>query len=469
MQPQERKYSTAEVAKLAGVHRDTLLRWLRQGQIPEPHRDRRGWRLFTQRETEQIVRYSTPESAYGLPHRQIQSAGVATGTARLASLDWDFVDAKTDYLTHNLHPYPAKFIPQIPNALIQELSSVGDTVADVFVGSGTTLVEALTLKRHAIGLDANPLACLISSAKTARFAEGDSEKLMALVTRAQEYAGIASLPSPNLFGTLPFTSDARRPGDKAIDFWFEPFVVDELAEILSWCRNLNGASVRNVALTAFSSIIVAVSRQDSDTRYVRRNKNTQPGDVFTRFAQSLERAVHSVNEFTELVEPRFRTAIFEKNILDGPDIGQVDLVVSSPPYPNAYSYHLYHMTRMVWLGMEQPSFKKIEIGSHRKYSSRGRNGASVQTFTEEMETIFRWLRRHLKPNKYACFVVGDSTINGNTIDNAELLSGAASRAGFVEVERISRNLQATKKYFNPKIGKIKSERILVLQNTVVEL
>src|SRR2546426_2577709 len=87
-------------------------------------------------------------------------------TETLHCIDWNFVGANTAYLTHNLHPYPAKFIPQIPNALIQELSSVGETIADIFCGSGTTLLEALQLKRNAIGIDANPLAVLISRAKT---------------------------------------------------------------------------------------------------------------------------------------------------------------------------------------------------------------------------------------------------------------------------------------------------------------
>src|SRR5207248_5668314 len=103
---------------------------------------------------------------------------------RLQQIDWDFRDAKTSYLTHSLHPYPAKFIPQIPNALIQEFSSVGDNVGDIFCGSGTTLVEGLLLKRNVVGIDANPLACLISAAKTTHFEEGDKELLAALAARA---------------------------------------------------------------------------------------------------------------------------------------------------------------------------------------------------------------------------------------------------------------------------------------------
>src|SRR5437016_5803893 len=87
---------------------------------------------------------------------------------KLSDMDWDFRDASTNYLSHGLHPYPAKFIPQIPQTLIREFSSVGDTVGDIFCGSGTTLVEGLLLKRHVIGIDANPLACLISAAKTSQ-------------------------------------------------------------------------------------------------------------------------------------------------------------------------------------------------------------------------------------------------------------------------------------------------------------
>ena len=51
---------------------------------------------------------------------------------RLRSIPWDFASANTEYLTHGIHPYPAKFIPQIPRALIEELSSPGIRFATFF-------------------------------------------------------------------------------------------------------------------------------------------------------------------------------------------------------------------------------------------------------------------------------------------------------------------------------------------------
>jgi site-specific DNA-methyltransferase (cytosine-N4-specific) len=114
--------------------------------------------------------------------------------------------------------------------------------------------------------------------------------------------------------------------------------------------------------------------------------------------------------------------------------------------------------------MDQPKFKREEIGSHRKYSSKGKNAATAETFRAEFAKILAWLSKHLKPSGYACFIVGDSTLRGQRINNAELISDAGRMAGFKEVSRLSRNMQSTKKAFNPAIGKIKTEDILILEN-----
>ena len=56
-------YTTGVLAKRAGVHRDTLLRWLRMNLIPEPKRDRRGWRKFTLEEANAILLFADGEDA----------------------------------------------------------------------------------------------------------------------------------------------------------------------------------------------------------------------------------------------------------------------------------------------------------------------------------------------------------------------------------------------------------------------
>lgn len=460
-QTAEKNIPTAEVARRAGVHKDTLLRWLRSGLVPEPRRDRRGWRIFSAAEAIAIERLAKSYTDGALA----SAVTAAPQLEKLSSIDWDFAAAKTNYLTHGIHPYPAKFIPQIPNALIQELSSVGDTVGDIFSGSGTTLIEALSLKRHAVGIDANPLACLIARSKTGFLGDAGAEELRSLAQRTKEIGdSIASTGSEDLFPSVKFVSTNWRPDLDRIGFWFESHVIEELAEILAWCRAISNETARDLALTAFSSIVVTVSKQDSDTRYVRRDKNIPQGETMRRFAKSLDQATRAALEFSDVVEPRFKCDVIEADLLSRPEIPKLDLMVCSPPYPNAYSYHLYHMTRMLWLGMDQPGFKQAEIGSHRKYSSNGKNAASAETFRNEFSIILRWLASKLKRGGYACFVVGDSTLKGVRLDNANLISKAGEHAGFIEAMRFERTMQATKKAFNPAIGKIKTERILVLQN-----
>jgi DNA modification methylase len=462
------RLSTVEVARLAGVHKDTLLRWLRIGRVSEPGRDRHGWRYFTASQANAVVSFARASNELESEHSPtvVATEDRAPYLGNLSAINWDFAGAKTSYLTHGLHPYPAKFIPQIPNALIQELSGVGDVVGDIFCGSGTTLVEAITLKRHAVGVDANPLACMISRAKTGVLSESDVLDLVALAGRARDLSdSLSKAIDSNLFPRVAFVSTQWRPEPGKVDFWFDPHIIEELAEALSWCRNLARDAARTLALTAFSAIVVAVSKQDSDTRYVRRQKDIASGETFRRFAKTVEQVTRAAIEYTELVESRFACKVIEGSLLETLDMPELDLMVCSPPYPNAYSYHLYHMTRMIWLGMDQPLFKKQEIGSHRKYSSKGKNGATVDTFKAEFSSILGWLSGRLKHNKYACFVVGDSTLKGQRINNADLIREAGAAVGFKEALRIDRTMQSSKKSFNPAIGKIKTENVLILQNT----
>ena len=458
---QHETLTTIEVAKLAGIHRDTLLRWLREKSVPEPQHNHRGQPVFSHTEAFAVSRFAET----GSWDQPTIKTGPDHDLAKLHGIDWNFEGAKTQYLTHGMHPYPAKFIPQIPNALIQELSSVGDTVADIFCGSGTTLLEALQLKRNAVGIDANPLACMISKAKTTSLTDNDIEQVNTHLEICQRLHSTVEPDTVDLFFSgKVFQSEGWRPEKKIIDFWFYPEVVEELAEILAQIRLISEKNARVLCLSAFSAVIVTVSKQDSDMRYVRREKKYSPGNTFSRYISQLSTTLNAVLELNDIIEKRFECNVIHSNILEAPDTGNFDLVVSSPPYPNAYSYHLYHRLRLLWLGFDDLKFKKAEIGSHRKYSAKGKNKATRETFANEFHRIFDWLKPRLAPGRHACLVVGDSTQDGKTIDNAQLISDVARQFDFIDVDRIERQIAPTRKSLNPKIGKFKTEKILIFKN-----
>lgn len=51
--------------------------------------------------------------------------------------------------------YHGNFVPQIPNQLIRRYTSAGDTILELFSGSGTTLFECENLQRDYLGFDIN--------------------------------------------------------------------------------------------------------------------------------------------------------------------------------------------------------------------------------------------------------------------------------------------------------------------------
>jgi len=91
---------------------------------------------------------------------------ITTIKSTVKGINWNFSEVSTNYLTHDIHPYPAKFIPQVPSLLMQLLSKKGDLIWDPFAGSGTTALEAIRMDRRSINTDINPVSEIIGRVKT---------------------------------------------------------------------------------------------------------------------------------------------------------------------------------------------------------------------------------------------------------------------------------------------------------------
>jgi site-specific DNA-methyltransferase (cytosine-N4-specific) len=116
-------------------------------------------------------------------------------TEKLKAIAWDFADAKTGEGPHGIHPYPAKFIPQIPRALLKLFHPGDDSpVLDPFCGSGTTLVEAMFAGMPSIGIDVHPLATLIAKVKTTPINASVVEAGRGVCRRARERVALSITP-----------------------------------------------------------------------------------------------------------------------------------------------------------------------------------------------------------------------------------------------------------------------------------
>jgi excisionase family DNA binding protein len=62
---------TAEACAAAGISKNTFLRWVKDGVLPDvPNRDRRGWRLFTPLDVERLTKEANKTSRIPLKERR---------------------------------------------------------------------------------------------------------------------------------------------------------------------------------------------------------------------------------------------------------------------------------------------------------------------------------------------------------------------------------------------------------------
>ena len=256
----------------------------------------------------------------------------------------------------------------------------------------------------------------------------------------------------------------EKPDILNLDLWFKDFVINELVIIKDEILKLDNDHLKDFCFMALSAIIVNVSNQDSDTRYVRVAKNIKPKDTFDRFAKQLIKMRKIMNNnYENLMNSKTIVKVADTRIDEIFDENSADLAVTSPPYPNAYDYHLYHKYRMFWLDMDPRYLRKREIGAHADYSKK--NALTEVDFENDMEKCFNTVSKILNKGKYFILVMGNSILKGRNIENNELLKDLSKKTPFVFIAEFSRNLNLRRKSFNPVIGNIKTEKILLFQNS----
>jgi len=362
----------------------------------------------------------------------------------LAEVDWSFRNRGKTPAIETIHPYPAKFIGDIPRALIDALPvPKGTGVLDPFSGSGTTLAEAQLAGLPSVGIDLNPIACLISRVKTSSLADGFMEVVDDVIGRASNITSLTKPDIPN------------------VDHWFKSEIQLAVGALATTIADEIYSPWQDQLRLTLSGILVRVSNQDSDTRYAAIDKNISYNDVFTLFRASASKIMKAL---TARKKDLPVARVLEANTLEVQpgDINiPIGLVVTSPPYPNAYEYWLYHKYRMWWLGFDPLAVKEKEIGARAHFFKKNHHTADL--FIEQMRGVFSLIDNVLVKDGFVCFVVGRSKIHGEIINNGDIIDLVASEIDLERVSRFDRVINANRKSFNLSHANIKTETVLVFQ------
>jgi DNA modification methylase len=371
------------------------------------------------------------------------------------------------------------------------------------VGSGTTLVEARLMGRHALGFDIDPLALLIARTKCSPLCDDMIAKAYERIVAAT-HDDLRRLSSTIIPSAL--RNRATPPQFLNSEYWFNADVAHTLA-LLLW--HINATSMpqlyRNFFWVAFSSLIlakvsVANARDIIHSRHHHIEHPVSP-DVMKHFATRVKVMRRQMAEFHKACEQKDPVSIVTR-AGDAKNVSlvdeSVDLVFTSPPYATALDYPRAHYLAVAWLQKplgvdlkhymaDAPSYigaVRGNFGSGFELDDRisgfdlaasvvrqlvehnPRQAKLTQRYFADMSQVLREMSRVLKPGKHAILVVCPSHIRKVQIPTHEVLIQMAGASGLRLKQKYTRTINERRRllpYMQEAFGqRMSTEYVLIL-------
>ncbi len=358
-----------------------------------------------------------------------------TSTA-ISQIDWQFSDADTKYLTHAIHRYSGKFIPQVARQAIELITAPGDIILDVYVGSGTTLLEAALTGRQSIGIDLSPLAVMISKVKTTRV---PLERTSAAFSELRQSLGsqfdrqlVLGHDTSEDHTNVDIENDQRLTDDWYCK-WFQGAVLEQLVSIDLAISQLGDESCKRIAQVALSDILRRSSNAKSGYPNVmfdkKRGTVALPWGLFEKRFQLIANSVAELPDFDALVQPQ--VTLGDATKLELGDCS-IDAVVTHPPYIGSIPYAEYGQLSLKWFGHDPKKLDRVLTGGRRSTKD------VVDRFRLGYQKMFFETNRVLRSGGYLFLLIGSPTVKGERIDLAEMSIELAEESGFKLDARASR-------------------------------
>jgi len=332
-----------------------------------------------------------------------------------------------DGLTHNFYSYPARFSPELVKEIIKNFSSSGDWIFDPFMGGGTSIVEALTMGRHAIGVDINSLAWFVAISKTTPISSTDIAQLREWVSNlsATQAEGYPSLE---------------------IDELKQHFPKRFLHSLDAFLESIDCLKSQNAKRLARLAMLKVYQNSLSD-----RNGYPSSKELKQKLDTELEKIIVGLEKFLNACQDSGFTKqeiLSSRKLLNRSSIGiendnkikelvkKPRLVFTSPPYPGV------HVLYNKWqIASRKETFLPYYISgmndsqSEAYYTLGGRSKAGVVKYFDLITESFLSISKVIHPKALVAQLVGFSD---STIQLPSYLK-AMNEAGYKEIFPLSEN------------------------------
>ena len=389
-------------------------------------------------------------------------------------IDWNFTKEDSRHFLHNFCWYPSRYIPIIPAHLIQSLSKENETVLDPFCGSGTTIIEALKLKRNAIGIDINPVGTFIAEIK-AKMMTGK----VLHINKVTEFIGYLDSQLSELQDgdnilfikkkNPTFLTDDLMPNFREKSEWYHPATLQMLGDIHHYIESKLTGLTKDICRIFFISILMNSSGYPKEKNYAYYADNVKPQgektfkNAYKLYHRKLEKFLADYAVFREqsFFKNSYRVLRGDARKVSSLLDESIDLIVTSPPYLNVTDYTTAFRLTYLWYDFlsdqELKDVKKLEIGARWKRKQESK----LSDYVEEMDRALTEISGSLKKNRYLCLILGESKKYSENV-NTRIIEILTKKLNHELIDTFTRDI--SKKFFiHPNGGGVQTEEILIFR------
>ncbi len=394
----------------------------------------------------------------------------------LENIDWNFYPL-VPVLRNNIYPFncrkhhwfPATFIPEIPFTLIEVLTLPGAVVYDPFAGIGTTYFQALLLNRRPLVMEICRVAIEFMKSLLLLFNPkiNINNIISSIIDIVHKYDD-----NKNYISDVPnnILIDELEP-------WYSRKTLNQLSFLFIEESRCNDPMVKAAMRISISAILRSVSSQDRGWGCIADNvlpKDYQIKDknAIKSFVAHVNKLMRDIANHLRFVTPEYEriyreitaeeTIFYEdvrkcKNIPDN----SVDLVITSPPYPNMTDYVKSQRLSYYFFGFDLYSDLNLEIGARHKRHKKD----SLKSYLRDMVRANKRISEKVKEGGYVCYIMPIFNVdNKNNIERKRVIQEIMNELeglGLIKEAEFERIIPTRRRAHNKKWATLEREKIYI--------